>query len=377
MEEVKKNSEGIQHEEVKQEGHGTPDIFDICQRIPLEYSASSIQRNLIALTDHPEPKRNLPISCSVGFIHKGSFIIYHVEGENSHHINSNHKQSIHLTELIRLTTSSSCATNKISKGTVILQAKWLETTNGYVLLLGSINGIYFFDEDGVKHIGKFDNVLGLTGYSRASSSVGNSILAGTDSGDILCFEYDPARGTVSYTHQKEKLHLSSIQDMSKYQQMLASGDATGVIKVWRVQDFSIIGDFLAAEDCVTGCILSGNHVIGAYASGVVRIYDIKSKDMQVMIKAHSRWIVSMDINVRQSLLLTVSEDNTARLWRIREKSSDKSLSLEDLTTQPKMIYGVSIKNQVLVGGCFIDTQGTSFALSSYAEKQLMIYSAPI
>ena len=71
------------------------------------------------------------------------------------------------------------------------------------------------------------------------------MFTGTDSGDILIFEYNAANGTVSYVHQKEKLHLSSIQDMDKYQQLLATGDASGAIKVWRGHDFSVVDDFLA------------------------------------------------------------------------------------------------------------------------------------
>ena len=104
-----------------------------CRKILLEYSASSIQRNLICLKDVPEPKRNLSVSAALGFIHKGSFLIYHIEAsQNSNQIvNYSHKQSIHLSELIRLShhhlqqqqqQHSQISSNKIlSKGTVILQ----------------------------------------------------------------------------------------------------------------------------------------------------------------------------------------------------------------------------------------------------------------
>ena len=129
--EGKRNSEGSQEdEEIKQEGSTvTGREVDLCRRLSVEYSASSIQRNLTALKDYPEAKRNFPVYCSLGFIHKGSFLVYHLQGENLKSIDFTHKQSIHLTELIRLSTSSSSgslssaasAVNRISKGTVILQ----------------------------------------------------------------------------------------------------------------------------------------------------------------------------------------------------------------------------------------------------------------
>lgn len=279
----------------------------------------------------------------LGVIHLDSFLIHEMSTDTQREFYSKHVHTIQLPSSVQ----------KFSR-CVILRAKWLTIKNGAVklLLLCTNLATYFYNETGTKQLLKWDsdtteggassNTPGepadLSKCSKTIAATNDFVLLGNDTGEVHLFSYDNPRsgkGSSSPIQLVKTLKIASepIAEMcGKRSGLVVVGTPSGSISVWigfqgdASQPSKLTEYVLSKPEPVTGLVLWHPYLIASYGSGIIRMYNLVQKVLSAQVYAHARWISSMDLCSGQNLLLTIAEDDEARIWALRKRQKGEQRS---------------------------------------------------
>lgn len=198
----------------------------------------------------------------------------------------------------------------------------------------SLFPLQVYDESGqkllhsYKHVKSGGGILNLKEqHLRGIACDGKETLyIGQGNGDLLVFQLTKAKLTlvksVSDAHEEASANGGGISALvyATKESVLVSGDDYGNIVFWSGvgadvahQKTTRIG---GAGSPVNLLAYGHGHVIGAFASGHLRLYDPTSRQLTVEIGAHTRAINGLDVHATRPLVLAAGEDTFASVWQL-------------------------------------------------------------
>lgn len=116
-------------------------------------------------------------------------------------------------------------------------------------------------------------------------------------------------------HEHSVLSLAFTSDGT----MLCAGDASGLIKVWRVTDGRCLRKLLRAHNSGVACckfMANNSQVVSGCYGGLVRVHGLRSGALLKEFRGHSAYIVDVVLLDAESALLSAAADGTVRLWDV-------------------------------------------------------------
>ena len=188
----------------------------------------------------------------------------------------------------------------------------------------------------------------------------------TGSSDSLIEIWDPKCGykelnTVDYSYQKQ--HVMGHTDasvlcmaVSNDGEILASGDAVGKVKVWKIANGKCLRQYQAHDTSVTALALSrdASRILTGCASGICREFGIVTQTVLQVYEGHTSyiqnckyvldWEFADDKNPQtaapEQYIVTSSADGTVRVWK-------KGLMIRILQPPPDYLKSIQLKGKSL------------------------------
>ncbi|RZF43382.1 hypothetical protein LSTR_LSTR001643 [Laodelphax striatellus] len=263
------------------------------------------------------------------------------------------------------TRNISCTDTQLKNRAVITQVMWCMLGNEHILITTSTIGLQIFDCEGLTC--KFshpcyDGPENKECFARGLTTTGDFLCVGNSAGCIRVFVM-LEDGEIAFVDRKLR-HREAVTDLASNGNQVVSADESGCVYLWTLTGEELIqwGELPIYEWSCTSVKIWQDLIVTAYGSGHIRLFsanrDTSSVALLVEVGAHARWINSLDIAPDQGLILTVSEDTFAKVWQI--KKGEPTIIIHD--------FSAHIKDSVLVGGKFLNSEGSEFCVSSYDSK---------
>jgi len=276
---------------------------------------------------------------------------------------------------------------KDKENAIISTSKWCPMENCTLLVLGSQYGVQIFDWDGANLVYEFDFLEnGITGdekqivgtMARGIAALGNSYIAiGLHTGEIVLFHVELLDN--SYNCKvvgKFRNHVAPITDLassnSKIGKILVSGDSSGIMNIWSLEEEEgILVQKAKMEDwsgfpVTTLCIWNKYKegiVAAGFGSGHIRLFSIPDGRIMCEIAAHNGWITGMDLASQSGLLLSCAEDGYVRVWQLATKGP----LAEHWFSKP-------VEDCVMTGAKFMDPRGSAFCVCAYDSQDIQVFA---
>uniref|UniRef100_A0A8D9EGG1 WD repeat-containing protein 54 n=2 Tax=Cacopsylla melanoneura TaxID=428564 RepID=A0A8D9EGG1_9HEMI len=256
----------------------------------------------------------------------------------------------------------------------VTQVLWCDLGFEVVLVVGSTLGLHIYDRDGVELLFSHPCIDGPEeeyNFVKGIATLNNEVLCvGNSSGVLRVFGVLDEETCLSFMDRKEG-HMDAITDIASIDYRLASADDSGVICLWYFNGTELLQ--IATVDtfgsAVTSLFLWKDWLAAAYGSGHIRIFDsskinytydgsrpVTAVRLLTETAAHARYITAMDVALGVDYLLTASEDSYVKIWRVCKNNN---------VTEINLLCSSQISDQMLVGGRFLNKNGTGFCVSAY------------
>ncbi len=118
------------------------------------------------------------------------------------------------------------------------------------------------------------------------------------------------------------MHDSAVlaASISRDSEMLVTGSADGVLKVWRLHTGECVRRFGAAHAAsVTSCTFSrdGTHVLSASCDATARVHGLKSSKLLKELRGHASFVNCAAYTADEAGIITAGADGTLRFWDSR------------------------------------------------------------
>ncbi|XP_014665382.1 PREDICTED: WD repeat-containing protein 54-like isoform X3 [Priapulus caudatus] len=227
--------------------------------------------------------------------------------------------------------------------TIVMQMKYCEFPERSLMVMACQRGIQIYESDGSvmlywhSLVNPESNEVSKA-YARGICTLQDSMLCiGTDSGTILVFEIPP-KGTNILLKESLKEHVLPISCLHSHGLVLASGDDSGCIILWRVEE-SQLHPYKRIDGLGSPCSgvrLWNELLVATYGSGHIRLFKV----------------------------LTVSEDSFAKIWQLKEGDAPE---IEHLSSE-------CVQNVLLCGAAFTHPDGTSFCVTGCDLAEVICFT---
>lgn len=141
-------------------------------------------------------------------------------------------------------------------------------------------------------------------------------LATEPSNDLQVWLID--KGIPQKIFTQEKVHEERIDNLvfSYENRILASGSLDGKIKLWNLEDGTLINQSLSHERGISSITFSKDNQLLASSSydGSLKIWDLKGNLIKTISKAHNDAIIHLSFSPDSQIIASSSFDGTAKLW---------------------------------------------------------------
>ncbi|XP_037077119.1 WD repeat-containing protein 54-like [Pollicipes pollicipes] len=248
-----------------------------------------------------------------------------------------HQNQISLVKLADETVESRAVSGRSEEdGQTVLQVRWCELKNWTYLVAACSNSVDFYNQHASMLLFSFPYTQeGARCFTRGLAAFLGKACVGTSDGSLLVFQSDSGAEGELHLGQRVRMHASAICALAADERHLVSADETGNIVQWAGKGSEVARlrqiDHYGAP--CTALTLTELYVVAAYGSGHLRLFNRESGQIRAEATAHARWI-------------------TGLTHKFTEREA----------------------NARLVGAGFLRSDGATFGLAAYDQKQLFCYA---
>lgn len=151
---------------------------------------------------------------------------------------------------------------------------------------------------------------------------GQYLVSGSSDGFVEVYDFDTGKLAKELKYQAEDdfmMHESNVLSLafSRDSELIASGDASGKIKVWRLRTGTCIRKFLSAHSKgVTSLEFArdGTQLLSASHDHTVRIHGLKSGRTLKEFRGHTSFVHSAIYSEDNNQIISGSADGSVRVW---------------------------------------------------------------
>mmetsp|Transcript_11447 Transcript_11447/g.22081 ORF Transcript_11447/g.22081 Transcript_11447/m.22081 type:complete len:314 (-) Transcript_11447:109-1050(-) len=227
--------------------------------------------------------------------------------------------------------------------------RYLELASGVVLCLTSTSGTQLYTEDAsalLFHAGVHDVSTSDTMKCHQASCVVPSfqqIVVGTSKGALLLI--NAAGGQYATLPEATPSTVAGeVADVcfSEVAQTVFSVHTNGELRPWTPSPeggYTCMGSIPTMGQAPVRILPLGARLAVAFGPGTLCLYDALSRELQVEVTAHGRWINGMVSREDLGQVATVSEDTVLNVWQVEPSSGHVSLVTSTIPVD-KLLTGV-------------------------------------
>ena len=166
--------------------------------------------------------------------------------------------------------------------------------------------------------------------SIAISSDGNTMASGSDDNTVKLWNVQD--GSILYTLEGHTGGIHSV-DISSDGKIIASGSDDRTVKLWNGEDGSILYTLEGHTDKVTGAAISPDHgmVASGSADNTIKLWNIPDGTLVHTFEGHTAEVNSVAFSPDGQMLVSSSVDNTIKIWNTQDFSLVKSMKVHSGT----------------------------------------------
>lgn len=185
---------------------------------------------------------------------------------------------------------------------------------------------------------------------------------GTSEGTIVVLHYGGPNDLS--VERSLRGHRRPVCTMAATVSHIASGDESGQVIVWHAAALEEHCHFPSMGHPCSCIAMRADTVIAGFASGVVRIYNLARRALELEIDAHCRALNALHLHPFQKVFATAAEDGFLNVWRLPDKRN----------TEVSVLSSQSLPHNLLVGVAFAKDSSGKIATTSYDTKTLTMRS---
>mmetsp|Transcript_75165 Transcript_75165/g.199639 ORF Transcript_75165/g.199639 Transcript_75165/m.199639 type:complete len:312 (-) Transcript_75165:87-1022(-) len=236
----------------------------------------------------------------------------------------------------------------------VTSIRYLDLANGTVLCVTSTNGSQIFNEDASAML-FFAPITSDPADSAELQKCHNAacvvpglqhIVIGTFKGSLVLVHAAAADAFLAMPESAPGSPATEIADLCfcAATQTVFSAHANGEIRLWAPTP---TGAYTNADAMVGNgqapvrILAMGTRLLVAYGPGTICLYDALSRELQVELTAHARWITGVTANEELGQVASVGEDTVLNVWNIDPASGRVGLQHSSVVTD-KLLTGVAM-----------------------------------
>lgn len=112
-------------------------------------------------------------------------------------------------------------------------------------------------------------------------------------------------------------HSSSIRSVSTSNDLVASGGADEVIRLFNLRKRNDVGTLIEQQGTITALeFCNESHLFSGSEDGTICVYDTRSWECLKTLRGHKKSINAFSVHPSAKLLLSVSKDKSLRTWNL-------------------------------------------------------------
>lgn len=134
--------------------------------------------------------------------------------------------------------------------------------------------------------------------------------------------------------------------------LLAAGDTSGLVHIWRVADGELLSRIPAHENWVRGLlfIADGNRLVSVGDDHRICVWQTRTGRRLRTLDGHTNWVGDLTVHEPSRLLVTASEDGTVRLWNLDDGGDAPIATCAISTTGVRSVAMSPDGDQIACGG---------------------------
>mmetsp|Transcript_1619 Transcript_1619/g.5184 ORF Transcript_1619/g.5184 Transcript_1619/m.5184 type:complete len:313 (+) Transcript_1619:79-1017(+) len=234
----------------------------------------------------------------------------------------------------------------------VTSVRYLDIGAGAVLCVSSTNGTQVYNEDAstllffapITDGGEAPDVQ--KGHQAACFVPGlQHIVIGTSKGSLVLVHAAAADAFLAMPESAPASATTEISDLcfSPVTQTVFTAHSNGEIRLWAPSPqgaYSNADAMLGNGQAPVRILPLGTRLLVAYGPGTICLYDALSRELQVELTAHARWITGVTAREELGQVASVGEDTVLNVWNIDPSSGRVSLQHTSVVAD-KLLTGVA------------------------------------
>lgn len=269
---------------------------------------------------------------------------------------------------------ASCMSKDGPEVAQVTAVKFLDLTCGTVLCVTSSNGTNIYNEDATAMLfhAALTNPAPETDVVKHHQGAcvngpAQHIVIGTSKGWLTTLQVAALDQFAMLPESSPSSPAMAIADLcyAVCVNRVVTAHDNGELRYWYMDNGRYINDLIIPPSLSQAPVhvsALGNRLMVAFGPGTICLYDAVSRDLQVEITAHARWITAVAVREDLGQIASVGEDTALNVWQVEPNTGEVSLRHSCIVAD-KLLTGVAFHSL----GC---------AVTAYDSEELYQVAVP-
>lgn len=248
---------------------------------------------------------------------------------------------------------TSCMSKDGPEVTQVTSVRFLDLACGTVLCVANTNGTNIYSEDGTTmlyHVGLTNPTPETDVVKHHQGACVNGpaqhIVIGTSKGWIQAIHAMALDKFMSLPESSPSSAAMAISDLcyAVCVNRVVTAHQNGELRYWYLADGGrYINDVIIPAQLSQAPVhvsTLGSRIMVAFGPGTICLFDAVTRDLQVEITAHARWITAVAVREDLGRIASVGEDTALNVWQVNPTTGEVSLHHSQIVVD-KLLTGVA------------------------------------